>query len=203
MTITTMNSAPIALAREVLPGNLMRAGFNNHELVLWRDDNDNIQVWKDRCPHRSIRLSAGRNLGDGVQCVYHGWKFNCNGYVTDIPAERGKTLPKIKVAVFISKTVDGFVWVTTDEEVHVPSEFAPGKNDVLLRPIPVNAAANKTQELLDEEYDLSLIAASTTQNSCTIFGYAPSCNNKTAFETAHYWNSKLTATRRSLEIGMF
>ncbi len=199
--MTTSNSAPIALEREVFPRNLIRVGFNDNEFVLWRDDNNKIQVWEDRCPHRSIRLSAGRNLGDGIQCIYHGWKFNCNGFVIDIPAGRNQPLPKINVMVIASKTIDGFVWVSSDDEVLIPPDFAPDNNDVLLRPISVNASAKVTQNLLDQEYDITLIATPTSNDFCTIFGYAPPCDNKSPLETARYWNSMLTTTRRLLETG--
>ena len=66
--MSSLLSAPVALEREVLPKSLLRTNLNGQDLVLWRDNANDIQVWADRCPHRSVKLSAGRNNGNCVQC---------------------------------------------------------------------------------------------------------------------------------------
>jgi vanillate O-demethylase monooxygenase subunit len=39
----------------------------------------------DRCPHRFAPLSAGRLIGDDIQCGYHGLKFDCSGACVSNP----------------------------------------------------------------------------------------------------------------------
>ncbi len=33
----------------------------------------------DACPHRRLKLSVGRVVGDKVECKYHGWTFDAGG----------------------------------------------------------------------------------------------------------------------------
>ena len=102
---------PIALQRDVQPGSIVRCKFRGVELIVWRDDADGVHVWEDRCPHRGVRLSAGRNLGDCIQAVYHGWKFGKDGGVIDIPAEGHSARADIRVKVFTCAVAGDFVWI--------------------------------------------------------------------------------------------
>ena len=37
------------------------------------------------CPHRAAHLYFGRNEECGLRCVYHGWKFDIDGNVVEMP----------------------------------------------------------------------------------------------------------------------
>ncbi len=52
-------------------------------------DGTRLVAFADRCPHRLAPLSAGRVVGDALQCGYHGWCFDAEGACTDIPAIGG------------------------------------------------------------------------------------------------------------------
>ena len=52
-------------------------------------DGTRLVAFADRCPHRLAPLSAGRVVGDALQCGYHGWCFDADGACTDIPAIGG------------------------------------------------------------------------------------------------------------------
>ena len=193
----TLVSAPVALEREILPKSLLRANLEGQNLVLWRDDANDIQVWADRCPHRSVKLSAGRNNGDCVQCPYHGWTFGKNGAVAHIPAREKDVSSDIKVSSFKSRISGGLVWVSLGEEVNVTEKFSPKSNDILLRPLPVNACAETTQSLLDQEREMTLIATPADESSCVIFGYASPKGDSS--QQIRYYNHRLNALRRCLE----
>src|SRR5690349_9578984 len=68
-------------------------------LVAWRDAKGQPCVVKDRCPHRAIRLSAGRVMDGDLQCILHGLRFNGEGTCTLIPWENERTKIHDKVAV--------------------------------------------------------------------------------------------------------
>lgn len=53
-------------------------------LVMYRVNNT-IVAFQDRCPHRGVPLSAGKLVGDTLQCHYHGWRFNTKGHCVEIP----------------------------------------------------------------------------------------------------------------------
>lgn len=48
-----------------------------------------LVAFEDRCPHRLAPLSAGRVVGETLQCGYHGWCFDADGGCTVIPALGG------------------------------------------------------------------------------------------------------------------
>ena len=67
-------------------------------MVLFRDpDTNSVVCLDDTCPHRGAPLSKGwvakepRSGHTCVVCPYHGWAFDGEGHLTDVPsAEEGK-----------------------------------------------------------------------------------------------------------------
>jgi phenylpropionate dioxygenase-like ring-hydroxylating dioxygenase large terminal subunit len=49
------------------------------ELVLWRGPEGKIIVMRDRCPHRSAKLSLGKIVNGNIQCRYHGFQYDREG----------------------------------------------------------------------------------------------------------------------------
>src|SRR5258708_22233236 len=70
-----------------------RVGFTvlGEALAAGRDAAGKPCVVRDRCPHRSVRLSAGRVLGGELQCILHGLRFDGAGQCTLIPWETDQT----------------------------------------------------------------------------------------------------------------
>jgi nitrite reductase/ring-hydroxylating ferredoxin subunit len=194
-----MTTWPIALERDIQPFGLARAALEGSDLLLWRDGDGQIHVWNDLCPHRSVRLSAGRNLGDCVQSAYHGWRFGANGALVAIPAEHNKPLPDIRVKTISSEVAFGFVWATLESERLFPPEFSPQKDEVLLRPLPVNTPAEAVRANLSRLPAIRLIATPTGGASCKLFGFAKAKNQETALQTARWANHCLNALRRFVE----
>src|SRR5436190_23210709 len=54
-------------------------------LVAWRDAQGKPCVVRDRCPHRSIKLSVGRVYDGQLQCILHGLRFDGEGRCVMIP----------------------------------------------------------------------------------------------------------------------
>ena len=68
---------------------------------------------RDRCPHRMVPLSAGRVVGDELQCAYHGYRFDASGRTTLIPALDADVPipPKACVDTAHVTTRFGMVWM--------------------------------------------------------------------------------------------
>jgi phenylpropionate dioxygenase-like ring-hydroxylating dioxygenase large terminal subunit len=49
------------------------------DLVLFRTASGPIGALVDCCPHRRMKLSLGKVIGDRLQCAYHGWTYDCCG----------------------------------------------------------------------------------------------------------------------------
>ena len=55
------------------------------DLVLFLDAKGEPAALKDRCCHRTAKLSKGWSKNGHIQCGYHGWTYDRGGKVVDIP----------------------------------------------------------------------------------------------------------------------
>ncbi|MGE5327553.1 MAG: Rieske 2Fe-2S domain-containing protein [Deltaproteobacteria bacterium] len=100
-------------------------------LVLGRDTKGRAFAMRDTCPHRGMPLSAGRMIGDQLECPYHGWKFEgTTGQCREIPSLTGHenlNVEKIFAGHFACDEADGYVWVFMPEPGTKgdPTEKAP------------------------------------------------------------------------------
>lgn len=85
---------PIALVEALQPGTVQRVRLLDQDLVLWRGANGTIQVWEDRCPHRSVRLSGGKVVENTIVCPYHGMVYNSEGRCIKVPAHPSYEPPR-------------------------------------------------------------------------------------------------------------
>lgn len=86
-------------------------------IVLYRDTAGNIQALEDRCPHRHVKLSHGKIIGNDIECDYHGWHFNSKGECTKVPyLETNQKLPNCKIRPYPVKEIDGFIWLFPGDE---------------------------------------------------------------------------------------
>lgn len=81
-------------------------------IVLYRDYRGIIHALEDRCPHRQVKLSHGRIIGDSLECAYHGWRFGETGECVAVPylAENQK-LPSCKIRQYPVQEQNGFIWL--------------------------------------------------------------------------------------------
>lgn len=110
-----MTSYVVAIEKDVRDGSIVRSMMGDKPLAIWRGASGAINVWLDLCPHRSVRLSAGRNMGEYLEGVYHGWRFDESGKVTLVPALRGRPSQDISATVYSTAVADGFVWASEKE----------------------------------------------------------------------------------------
>jgi phthalate 4,5-dioxygenase len=81
-------------------------------LIAWRDENGRIGVFDEFCPHRCASLTLGRAEGDGLRCIYHGWKFAIDGTILETPnCARSGVREKLRATVFPSAEAGDIVWV--------------------------------------------------------------------------------------------
>jgi phthalate 4,5-dioxygenase len=105
---------PAAISSEVLAGgDPVRLKLLGEKLIAFRDRSGNVGVMDHRCPHRCASLFFGRNEGDGIRCVYHGWKFDTQGRCTEMPNLPSHQDFKDKVTAKAYETVErnGLIWV--------------------------------------------------------------------------------------------
>ena len=64
------------------------------------------------CLHRRASLVFGRNEECGLRCLYHGWKFDVDGNVVDMPSEAPGAAQRLgkKTTSYPAREGGGFIW---------------------------------------------------------------------------------------------
>jgi phenylpropionate dioxygenase-like ring-hydroxylating dioxygenase large terminal subunit len=79
---------PAALSEELPPGGApLPITLLGEELVLFRDHLGGLGLIDGHCAHRGADLSYGRLEDGGLRCIYHGWLYDVNGKIVDMPGE--------------------------------------------------------------------------------------------------------------------
>jgi phenylpropionate dioxygenase-like ring-hydroxylating dioxygenase large terminal subunit len=97
------------------------------DIVLFIDTQGQPAALRDRCCHRTAKLSKGWCVSaegtacasGNLQCGYHGWTYDRSGQVVRIPQyepERAIS-PDYKTTAYHCKAQYGYAWVALDEPV--------------------------------------------------------------------------------------
>ena len=57
------------------------------DLVLFRDEQNRLGLLALRCSHRGTSLEFGHLEDGGLRCCYHGWLYDVEGRVLEMPGE--------------------------------------------------------------------------------------------------------------------
>ncbi len=111
-------------------------------LTLFRTERGEIGLIGDRCAHRAISLAYGIPQVNGLRCAYHGWTYDTEGHVVDMPFEPA-CLP-LKIKAYAVQELGGLVWAYLGPE---PRPLLPRlellvrddlDRSVIMRPLPCN-----------------------------------------------------------------
>ncbi len=104
-----------ALLSEEIPGPdcpPVQVRILGEELVAFRDSKGRIGLLGEHCSHRGTSLFYGRNEDCGLRCGYHGWKYDVDGNVLDMPAEppQSRFRDKVKHTSYPTHEVVGMIF---------------------------------------------------------------------------------------------
>lgn len=120
---------PAALSEQLAEkdGKPVRLKLFGEKLVAFRDSDGRIGVLGEFCPHRKASLAFGRNENCGLRCLYHGWKFDVDGNVIDMPSEPKESgfAARVKHKAYPVREAGGFVWVYMGPAEAMPEFEAP------------------------------------------------------------------------------
>jgi phenylpropionate dioxygenase-like ring-hydroxylating dioxygenase large terminal subunit len=68
-------------------GDRMTYDVGNMSLVLVRDGADSFRAFYNSCLHRGTKLCSGHGAGERIRCPFHGWTWNLDGTVQEIPSK--------------------------------------------------------------------------------------------------------------------
>lgn len=125
----------------VMPISALQVGPQSFELlsqklVLWLDGDGNPAAVRDRCCHRSARLSQGKVVDGCIRCPYHGWSFNRSGQCVKVPQLTHDLIPRTyQVEGYPCQERYGYAWVCLDEPL-LPIPEIPEAGNPDFRQIP-------------------------------------------------------------------
>ena len=114
---------PFYLSKDLLPdGQPKRVKLLGEDLVAFRDTRNRVGLIANACAHRGAPLMFGRNEDCGIRCVYHGWKYEVTGAVTDMPAEppTSRLKERVKIKAYPCRERNGMVWTYMGPDLAPP-----------------------------------------------------------------------------------
>lgn len=105
----------------VMPMNALATGprpftLLGEDIVLWKKADGTPAAVRDRCCHRTAKLSKGTVDGDNIVCGYHGWTYDCRGVCVKIPQAPEMQVPAgARVPAYHCQEKFGYAWVALDD----------------------------------------------------------------------------------------
>jgi phenylpropionate dioxygenase-like ring-hydroxylating dioxygenase large terminal subunit len=120
------------------------------KLVCYRS-NGKVVVARDLCFHRGAPLSMGRVEDGEIVCPYHGFRYNCEGKCTAVPAHPDvKISPKLKLIVYPAVEQYGLIWTSlasAKEQIpELPGWYDPDYLNVLPPSFDIAGSAGRQME---------------------------------------------------------
>ncbi len=121
---------PIGLSAE-LKGRPLRRRLLGEDLVVFRDDQGRVGLLTLRCSHRGTSLEFGHVEDGGIRCCYHGWLYDVDGKVLQMPGEPPDSTFKdrIRQKAYKAQEAAGIIFAYIGPE---PAPLLP-RWDVLVR----------------------------------------------------------------------
>jgi len=108
-------------------GDPVKIRLFGEDLVAFRNTEGRIGVMDEKCPHRKASLAFARNEECGLRCLYHGWKIDVDGNVTDMPSEPPESgfAKRVKHKTYPIREAGGFIWVYMGPAARMPEFETP------------------------------------------------------------------------------
>ena len=87
---------PIGFASE-FKGRPIRRRLLGEDLVMFRDDRGRLGLLTLRCSHRGTSLEFGHIEDGGLRCCYHGWLYDVDGKILQMPGEPPESTYKDRI----------------------------------------------------------------------------------------------------------
>jgi nitrite reductase/ring-hydroxylating ferredoxin subunit len=98
-------------------------------ILIWRDEAKKLHAMLDVCAHKKSPLLVCDYKQNVVQCPYHGWKFDKEGKLLEIPSSPHlKEKIKCQIDTFPVVEQDGLVWIFPQQGVE-PQQLPMALND--------------------------------------------------------------------------
>jgi phenylpropionate dioxygenase-like ring-hydroxylating dioxygenase large terminal subunit len=102
------------------PGDYIVHDFMHESVIIAKQQDGSLKGFYNACGHRAQRLVWGNGSQDHLFCPYHGWKWDMDGSLVDLPDRddypQGDPVGKVRLIEVRVDTWAGLVWYTMDDD---------------------------------------------------------------------------------------
>ena len=130
-------------------GAPVRVELLGEKLVAFRDSKGRVGLLDELCPHRRASLVLARNEDCGLRCIYHGWKVEVDGKVTEMPSEPedSRLHGRIRTRSYPVRESGGLLWAYLGPADHIPEFMPPPWAEKEVRTARIHEGCNWAQSL--------------------------------------------------------
>jgi phenylpropionate dioxygenase-like ring-hydroxylating dioxygenase large terminal subunit len=111
----------LCLASELPRGAVQALRYFGRELVAFRGEDGGARVFDAHCPHLGAHLGVGGRVeGSGIRCPFHGWRFDGEGCLAEVPGLQ-RTPPGVTAKSYPVRERNGFVHVWFHAQGEAPA----------------------------------------------------------------------------------
>jgi 4beta-methylsterol monooxygenase len=93
-------------------GRVVEVKFWGRSIAVFRGTDGALRALENRCAHRHVKLSIGQVTGCTLTCAYHGWSYESDGRLVDVPHELfGRQFHRVKIGSYPVRSRYGLIWV--------------------------------------------------------------------------------------------
>ncbi len=106
----------IGACEDLAVGDVQAVRYLGRDLALFRGGDGTARVFDAHCPHLGAHLGVGgRVCGDGIACPFHGWCFDGDGVLVEVPGLARPPRAGAKAWEVCERNGRIFVWHHADD----------------------------------------------------------------------------------------
>jgi phenylpropionate dioxygenase-like ring-hydroxylating dioxygenase large terminal subunit len=114
----------VCYSDELNAGDVKPLRYFAKDLVVFRGESGAVHVLDAFCPHLGAHLGHGGEVhGDTIACPFHGWRFDGDACIVDVPYA-SKMPPRAQqqtgIGSYPVREANGMIWVWHDAENKAP-----------------------------------------------------------------------------------
>lgn len=102
---------PVFPAHKLKKKRLAEITLGGSSICLYRGESGAVGAINNVCPHRRLKLTYGKIIGDKVECRYHGWQFDACG------EGESRSTPKMHTCTdsYTTREEHGYIWIKSSQ----------------------------------------------------------------------------------------
>jgi phenylpropionate dioxygenase-like ring-hydroxylating dioxygenase large terminal subunit len=103
-------------------------------VVIWKDEAGRPCAARDRCLHRTAKLSLGYVERGNIVCPYHGWEYNKIGQCVKVPQNLIEMVHPFAIESYHCAERYGYIWIALEDPIYgipeIPEIGVPGYRQI-------------------------------------------------------------------------